>query len=155
MKKLLLIPVMLMCISINAQYYKNSIQVTTRPESLGIGLKYSRYFNKVGLYGSYCTGKFLHNEDNYIEHDYKSAIGILIFVKDPTMESYMYPNISCGLVHHNYINRHFGTPWLIRQSVFNEWSFEIGIGVHIHRFGYNLNFDLPNREISIDLGYNF
>jgi len=151
-KLLLLLSICLLTLITNGQTsLKNHVSATFQPQDLGIGLKYDRMFNKVGVYTSLAYGNYKFGNGNYINDHYKTALGILYQSNDPFQSFLM-----IGITYHTYGERDItGIEHEINENVFKPFSFEFGASTAIGRFLPGFRMDLGKWEGCFELGYIF
>jgi hypothetical protein len=118
-----------------------------------IGIRYDRYFGRIGAYVAGITGKYPGGD--YIENRQMrySLGGIyrLNYIRDQ-IDS---PIVSLGLVYHDWLTKDYVEGYINTKRAFREWSFEIGMGGRIKRFNVSGRADFMQMEVCMDFGFNF
>ncbi len=118
-----------------------------------IGIRYDRYFGRIGAYVAGITGKYPGGD--YIQNRQMryslGAIYRLNYIRDQ-IDS---PIISLGLVYHDWLTKDYVDGQLNPERAFRKWSFEFGVGGRIKRFNVAGRADFMQMEVSVDLGFNF
>jgi len=130
---------------------KNSLLFSYYPQDNGIGLRYDRYFDKIGVYCSYSYGNY-HGEDQYkceynIDDHNKYAAGVALRAKsNPTY-------LLLGLSYHTYGDMDL-TPDINRDA-FMPFSVEFGVKADINHFAAGFRMDPIKWEGCFEIGINF
>jgi len=133
--------------------YKNNLYVSLQPGDLGVGIRYDRSINDLGVYGSGSWGNYTLMNGEYINDHIRFAVGGFFYLREQTNE-YIHTKITLGAVYHIYGDRNY-SHGIINEDVFFPLSAELGIGTYIKRFACALRFDIIKFEGIIDFGFNF
>ena len=142
MKRLIFI-LLTICICFGVQGQNNHIIGTFQPQDSGVGLRYDRIFNGVGLYTSLSVGNY---KLNYIDRHYKTALGLMFQIKD-------YSFLTVGVNYHAYGVT--GVERIINPEVFNPISLELGATCRIERFIAGFRMDVLKWEGCVEFGVAF
>ena len=118
-----------------------------------IGLRYDRYFGRIGTYLSAITGKYPGGDDIQNRQIRYSLGGVyrLDYIRDQ-IDS---PIATVGLVYHDWLSEDYVPGQLDADKAFRKFSFELGMGGRIGRFNVAGRADFMQFEVMVDAGFNF
>jgi hypothetical protein len=134
----------------------NTVYVALQATDYGIGVRYDRMFNGVGVYTSLSHGNYWldPSHDTYIKDHYKYTIGVICSLPNQPLDNTYTFDVVTGLNYHWW-----GTVYLdgmqLDPRVWNPWSFELGVNCKFNRFALGVRTDIMRWEPCIDLGIKF
>lgn len=151
MKKLILLLLLTTFSMIVFPQNKNAVLFSYYPQDNGIGLRYNRYFENIGIYCSYSHGNY-QGKDNYCQEYYinnhnKYAAGASI------RASKAETNFLIGLSYHTYGEKQLTSQ--INPDALMPLSIEFGVSGDINHFTAGFRMDPIKWEGCFEIGFNF
>jgi hypothetical protein len=152
MKKLLLICTIIALIaSVGSLKAQNTVYFSFQPVDLGVGLRYDRQINDVGIYSSLTYGNYKFF-GGHVDNHIKASFGGIRYFKEPCLsESEAF--FTCGGTYHHYGEIYYSEG--IPPRVFNALSFELGVGLQFCHCSVAFRMDVLKFDSSIDFGFRF
>ena len=122
------------------------------PTDKGIGFRYDKQINNVGIYGSACRGSYWVSDGVRINNHVKLSTGFVKYV--PNMIEKVINVFSLGVSFHSYgtvKGEYIPTP----DHLFFPVSVEAGVGFLINHFNIGWCYDPLKKEVVVNSGYYF
>ncbi len=136
-----------------ANHNNNVVYLSFSGVPASIGIRYDRYFGRIGGYLAGISGKYTGGDN--IENRQIRCVAGGIYRLDYIRDQIDSPIISVGLVYHYWLSQDYAKGMIVPDLAFRKWSFEIGMGGRIKRFNVAGRADFMQMEVMVDAGFNF
>jgi hypothetical protein len=129
-----------------------TIGIIYAPTDNGIGFRYDKQLDKLGVYGSACWGSYWFRNGERIYNHLKLSAGVVKYVTSSKKK--VINLFSLGLSYHTYgamSTEYVPTP----DHLFFPVSLDIGVGYIINHFNIGWCYDPFKKEVVVNSGYFF
>jgi hypothetical protein len=121
----------------------------------GIGVRIDQFFqDNIGVYGLFTHGYKNLPVDGRIGSINKYSIGYITYLHQKVNND-LFNTFCVGINYQTYENRYIPNPQLLNQSIFNHWSFDLGVGGGINNFSMSFTYDIIKSEAGVYFGFRF